>query len=238
MINGRPCNAAGMPPLLCRRRFPALASSVTSGTYAMVKADKKAFPARKKQSFSLLTKVSVASFFASYALPACGATRGLSDCPWTPSGPTLDDTFTCSGIKKFIFLVQRVEKWLPPLFRGGTFIQPAVARFCKELILQAKSTPHPAGSAGGYQRNSEGLRPLPRLSGFFDSLNQAIHLLCVPMKSSAFFSNPNHCLSDFFTQKEDFSSAIPGHAKSAGEGLGFSGALACAPCFRKEGNAF
>ena len=32
------------------------------------------------------------------------------------------------------------KKWQMPLFRGSKFGQPEVARICKELILQAKST--------------------------------------------------------------------------------------------------
>ena len=37
------------------------------------------------------------------------------------------------------------KKWLPPFFRGSKFGQPEVARICKELILQAKSTTQQGG---------------------------------------------------------------------------------------------
>ena len=40
------------------------------------------------------------------------------------------------------------KKWQMPLFRGSKFGQPEVARICKELILQAKSTTREAGKAG------------------------------------------------------------------------------------------
>ena len=40
------------------------------------------------------------------------------------------------------------KKWQTPLFRGSKFGQPEVARICKELILQAKSTTREAGKAG------------------------------------------------------------------------------------------
>ena len=43
------------------------------------------------------------------------------------------------------------KKWLTPLLRGSKFGQPEVARICKELILQAKSTTRPAGKAVGYE---------------------------------------------------------------------------------------
>ena len=40
------------------------------------------------------------------------------------------------------------KKWQTPLFRESKFGQPEVARICKELILQAKSTTREAGKAG------------------------------------------------------------------------------------------
>ena len=40
------------------------------------------------------------------------------------------------------------KKWQMPLFRGSKFVQPKVARICKELILQAKSMTREAGKAG------------------------------------------------------------------------------------------
>ena len=52
------------------------------------------------------------------------------------------------------------KKWQMPLFRGSKFGQPEVARICKELILQAKSTTREAGL---HEEKSEGLRPLRHL---------------------------------------------------------------------------
>ena len=40
------------------------------------------------------------------------------------------------------FVISMSKKWQMPLFRGNKFGQPEVARICKELILQAKSTTH------------------------------------------------------------------------------------------------
>ena len=59
------------------------------------------------------------------------------------------------------------KKWLKPLFRGSKFGQPEVARICKELILQAKSTTREAGKAGLHEEKSEGLRPLRHLLKVF-----------------------------------------------------------------------
>ena len=59
------------------------------------------------------------------------------------------------------------KKWQMPLFRGSKFGQPEVARICKELILQAKSTTREAGKAGLHEEKSEGLRPLRHLLKVF-----------------------------------------------------------------------
>ena len=59
------------------------------------------------------------------------------------------------------------KKWQTPLFRGSKFGQPEVARICKELILQAKSTTREAGRAGLHEEKSEGLRPLRHLLKVF-----------------------------------------------------------------------
>ena len=59
------------------------------------------------------------------------------------------------------------KKWQTPLFRESKFGQPEVARICKELILQAKSTTREAGKAGLHEEKSEGLRPLRHLLKVF-----------------------------------------------------------------------
>ena len=56
------------------------------------------------------------------------------------------------------------KKWQMPLFRESKFGQPEVARICKELILQAKSTTREAGL---HEEKSEGLRPLRHLLKVF-----------------------------------------------------------------------
>ena len=63
---------------------------------------------------------------------------------------------------------QRVEKVADATFsRKQIRWTERVARICKELILQAKSTTREAGKAGLHEEKSEGLRPLRHLLKVF-----------------------------------------------------------------------
>ena len=66
-------------------------------------------------------------WLAGWARLACRNVSGLPTCLEIPH-------LGCSAISSVS------KKWLKPLFRGSKFGQPEVARICKELILQAKST--------------------------------------------------------------------------------------------------
>ena len=63
------------------------------------------------------------------------------------SGPVLEAHRKCPS-EGAPLCVSVSKKWQTPLFRGSKFGQPEVARICKELILQAKSTTREAGKAG------------------------------------------------------------------------------------------
>ena len=68
---------------------------------------------------------------------------GLEDGEYSPVSRNAP-AFHCMGGRR----VYVSQKWGNPLLRGSKFGQPEVARICKELILQAKSTTREAGKAG------------------------------------------------------------------------------------------